>query len=63
MSAVEQAKDEMAVLVQKAKGEVNANFDRIAQEVGRADPSKLNEWNAWMAAHPFPEKFKHLLAR
>lgn len=63
MSTVEQAKSELADMTAKAKADVNATFDRIAQEVGHADPSKAAEWNAWMAAHPFPEKFKHLLAR
>lgn len=63
MSTVEQAKSELADMASKAKANVNATFDRIAQEVGHADAHKAAEWNAWMAAHPFPDKFKHLLAR
>ena len=63
MSTVEQAKSELEAMASKAKADVNATFDRIAQEVGHADASKIKEWNDWMAAHPFPDKFKHLLAR
>lgn len=63
MSTVEQAKSELSDMASKAKADVNATFDRIAQEVGHADASKTKEWNDWMAVHPFPDKFKHLLAR